>query len=133
MVNIIKKTTVLTLPLVIIGMVTYGSLVSAEKLPSGKWLSQIPQIDKIVHFIFYFAIVAALRFSFTAFGRGTVKIKTVIVVSAIIYGGIIEILQGMFFSRSADSMDFLANLAGAVCAGFLLPQRIFNVLGEKRK
>lgn len=132
-VNIIKKIVAVALPLLVIAIVTYGSLASSDKLPSGGFFSEIPHFDKAVHFIFYFAIVAALRFSFTVYGRSDLKTRLIIVISAVVYGGMIELLQGMYFNRSTDILDFTANSLGAVCAGFLLPQIIFNILIKKRK
>lgn len=67
--------------------------------------------DKIVHFLFYFLFV--LLWNLAQNIKTTIKIISILIV-AIFYGAIIEILQSFTAIRTADFFDFLANTLGAV-------------------
>ena len=97
--------------------VTWSSLASFSHgtLPRIK----IPQLDKLVHFIFYFiAVVLAVMFVQEQF-KGKVKFIRVIVIcvlSMISFGIIIEVIQYAFtVNRSGDIFDVLANSVGTIC------------------
>ena len=83
----------------------------------GSFTINIPHMDKIVHFIFYFIMVVlgflALRNDFKH--RFSLK-KTLlwVVLFSIIYGIIIEVLQyTITVDRQGDILDALANSIGA--------------------
>ena len=72
--------------------------------------------DKIVHFLFYFIFV--LLWNLSQHKKTTIKIISILIV-AIFYGAIIEILQGFTATRTADFFDFFANTLGAVLGTLL--------------
>lgn len=80
---------------------------------------KIPNKDKIVHFVFYFVFVV-LWYRYLATTDYTKKVRVIILLSAIGYGILIEICQGMFtVSRTADVFDVVANSFGAFIAFIL--------------
>lgn len=77
---------------------------------------KVPGNDKTVHFIFYFVFTLLW---YLALEKKIKKksLKFVIVGAAIIYGIIIEVLQGVLTQdRQADIYDALANTGGAFVA-----------------
>ena len=96
--------------------VTFSSLYSFEG--SGLSMFNIPQGDKVVHFIFYF--VAAVLGSL--FIIETKEVKSVLIKNLkllalllIFFGIIIEVIQeGMTINRSGDVFDALANSLGVI-------------------
>ncbi len=94
--------------------ITILSLVSLKEMPS---ITTLKFKDKIIHFMFYFVFV----FLWTnALKEKNVKILK-IVLFAILYGIIIEILQSAITSsRQADVYDALANSFGACSAMLFL-------------
>lgn len=92
-------------------IVTVLSLVSIGNV--GKSIS-IPNKDKYVHFTFYFIFVI-VWFLFANRTNITKKIKWIVLFSAIGYGILMEIFQGIFTStRTPDIMDVIANSIGAI-------------------
>jgi VanZ family protein len=91
-------------------LIAFLSLVSFVKMPS----VSIPSKDKYAHFIFYFILTLSWMLSFKEVNNKFLfKIMGVIVV----YGIIIEVLQGKFtVSREADVYDVLANSLGVFVA-----------------
>lgn len=77
---------------------------------------EVPGNDKTVHFIFYFVFTLLWYFALEKkIKKGSLKF--VIVGAAIIYGIIIEVLQGVLTQdRQADIYDALANSGGAIVA-----------------
>ena len=73
--------------------------------------------DKIAHASFYFVFsIAWILFFKNRYGNST-KIRLSVFFLAVIYGGLIEIVQYLFTSeRSAEMMDALANAAGSAFA-----------------
>jgi VanZ family protein len=78
----------------------------------------IPHMDKLVHFAFYFGFTALGCLSFVELRRRNTPLRKVsakIIVYAIIYGIIIEVLQGVAtIDRNPDLLDVLANSLGAL-------------------
>lgn len=106
--------------------VTFSSLYSfsGDDLPS----FEIPNVDKIVHFTFYFIafILGGLYLLETKGQRkGILKKNGVLAFSLIIYGIIIEVVQGtLTVGRSGDIFDAMANSTG-VAIGFVTILSIF--------
>ena len=105
--------------------ITVASLVSFNSVPKVKVIGS----DKVVHFLFYLVFVVLWSL---ALKRYFLKIKydLLIVAFAIIFGIIIEVLQGVFTkSREADFYDVVANSLGAI-VGFVIlhafKNKIFN-------
>ncbi len=97
-------------------IVTVLSLVSFHSIPSVKIVGS----DKTVHFLFYlvFVILWGLATNQTYFNR---KYVLFVVISAISYGIIIEVLQSVLTSsRQADFYDVLANTVGAIVGSVIL-------------
>lgn len=70
--------------------------------------------DKYVHFTFYFIFVV-VWFLFANRTKIRKKIKWIVLFSAVGYGILMEICQGIFTSnRAPDIMDVLANSLGAI-------------------
>jgi len=102
-----------------------ASLVSFNSVPKVKIIGN----DKIVHFLFYliFVILWGLAKKQSYF---KIKYDLLIVLIAIVYGIIIEVLQGVLtVTRQADFYDALANSLGAflgfVCL-YCMKNKIFN-------
>ena len=74
-------------------------------------------VDKIVHGLIYFIFInlwAAFFYQKNSF-RFDIKWASILFFSILLYGIIIEILQGLFTaSRIADIFDILANLIGSL-------------------
>ncbi|MGL5318319.1 MAG: VanZ family protein [Bacteroidales bacterium] len=91
--------------------VTYLSLVPSV---SGGSLTQIPNIDKIVHICFYTAISFLSYLSMSKRQYSEIRMYLIVLLVPIVFGGVIEILQEKFFPpRSAEWSDFLADIFGA--------------------
>ena len=85
---------------------------------------QVVNFDKFVHLtVFGLLCWLYLRwFRDTATPR-SVSSQILILLAVILYGGLMEILQGAFYTdRSADWLDFAANSAGCIIA-FFVPKR----------
>lgn len=84
----------------------------------------IPNLDKVVHFTFYFVMVVLAFFAKTNGdwrGAGNLKSLWFIVLFAIGYGILIEITQHIAtVDRHGDFFDALANSIGAIAAMVLL-------------
>ena len=110
-------------------VILYGSLSPGDDLPPMGWLARIPHFDKIVHFCFYLGHLLLMLLSLQP-SRGH---RIWVAMCAIIFSGTIELLQGEYFDRSADWLDFAANSAGAL-AGIplarLAERLIFKCLTE---
>lgn len=85
-----------------------------------------PHQDKWIHFIMFFSLTAVIYRDIIRTQSAISKIVflLLVLVLPIVYGGLIEILQGAFIkNRTADWLDFLANTAGALFA--FLPVHLF--------
>ena len=97
-------------------MITVLSLISLGNIGSN---INIPNKDKYVHFIFYFVFVV-LWFSQTKNRNISKKNKIIVLFSAIGYGILMEICQGLTETRTPDVMDALANSIGAILGLFFI-------------
>lgn len=98
-----------------------------KDIPKISWLEWL-SFDKFVHaalfFILYFLFIKSyIKAGNSAGIRNSILITFAI--ACIVYGGILEILQGTFFiDRSADVSDFIANSFGVFASCFFLKRRI---------
>lgn len=93
-------------------VVTYFSLVPSV---SGGSLSQIPNIDKIVHFCFYSGISFLTYLSIWRKKYPAIRVYLMVILVPVIFGGLIELLQQYFFPpRSAEWADFAADVLGSL-------------------
>ncbi len=101
-------------------LVSLGSAMSGKSVSKIKFF-HIPYFDKIVHFGMYFLLTFLLLQSFLKWTQEknqlSHKFYILSLFISIFYGGILEILQGIFFvHRSCDVSDLLANSLGAFAA-----------------
>jgi VanZ family protein len=102
---------------------------NASKLP----LANIPYLDKVVHFTMYFVFTFLMMYDFARFKGKAFTRKQIILfslVSAILYGGGMELLQSLpGIHRSCDIKDFVANSTGAVI-GVLLFKPLATLINK---
>lgn len=98
-------------------IVSYLCLVQSSELP----IITIPNIDKWIHTFFHFVFT----FVWFLFFRKHSKLDSIFkpllisILFSFLFGIVIEILQGLeTTTRSADVLDVVANLAGAILAVF---------------
>lgn len=92
--------------------ITIASLVSLSNLPR----VEVPGKDKTIHFIFYFVLTLLWNLVFYKKFKNW-SYKFIIVLAVVIYGIIIEVLQGVLTkNREADVYDAIANSCGALVA-----------------
>ena len=96
-----------------------------QDVPYSSWLALLA-FDKWVHAGIFFVLVAFLirgmKFSYPHAAHMTAALIALAI--AIPYGGLLEIMQGAFFTnRSADFYDFMADTFGAIC-GVLLYRKL---------
>lgn len=89
-----------------------------KSIPHISWL-ELLSFDKFVHASIFFGLQILTMRAFI-FSPNFSKLKWLILLFCVAYGGALEIMQSMFFSeRSGDLFDFIANSFGCVC-GLLL-------------
>lgn len=109
-------------PIIIASIIFYGSLTSGNNL-NQFGLFSIPNIDKLIHFFFYFGL--SLTF-ITSLYKVSKLSKTdlifITLIYTISYGILMEVLQFYIsLSRSAEILDALSNTLGSI-AGILIFQ-----------
>ena len=81
---------------------------------------ELLEFDKFVHASLFFVLMLLMTRGFSLLENSSSlnsNSKFIAVLICIIYGGSLEIMQGLFFvERSADVYDFIANSFGAVMA-----------------
>ncbi|RIV35449.1 VanZ family protein [Flagellimonas lutimaris] len=109
--------------------ITMLSLFSFSSMDLNTGNLNIPYADKIIHFVFYlgFGFLGSLCFRERTKGAlGLIKTVKIVVISAVAYGIIIEILQYTITTdRMAEFGDVLANVLGAF-AGIGLIRWVFS-------
>lgn len=102
--------------------VTFFSLFSFSESDTSRF--NIPHLDKAVHFTFYFVMVLTAFFATTKGewqGNQSFKVLFYIVLFAIVYGIVIEVIQHVAtVDRHGDPLDAIANSTGALAAMLLL-------------
>lgn len=85
--------------------------------------------DKLAHILVFMLFVTILRVGLRRQARfpfAVHRASWIAVGFAIVYGGVLEFMQGILFSeRTADIMDFFANTMGALL-GLLLFRMIYG-------
>jgi len=108
--------------------------IPGKDLPTISWL-EIISFDKFVHASLFFVLqIFCLKPYYLDF-----KQKNIFYITSIIcigYGGLLELCQGYFFiDRSADILDFAANIFGVITASLLFwfkPEKINLLLTNFR-
>lgn len=95
------------------------SLTPGNKLPEIKFT--LFEIDKIVHFLFYFILALLMSFGFYSKKNEPFYKRVVVIIAiGISIGGLVEILQGNFIpNRCFDFFDIFANSSGTI-AGYVI-------------
>lgn len=101
-------------------VIVFLSLLPGSDIPTPSFL-RIPFLDKIVHFFMYFIFALLIIYGYLKYTQGNLRKKHIIISFFIVvfWGGLMEILQGVFqfsLGRSMDLIDFLANLTGSLVA-----------------
>lgn len=83
---------------------------------------ELLSFDKFVHAAIFFVLYILFRRSLNNAGIAlTTERRFILFFSCIIYGGLLEIMQGLVFEeRSADLYDFIANSFGVIVANFVV-------------
>jgi len=109
-------------------LVTLSSLHSFEGVHTPRF--QIPQLDKIVHFAFYFVACVLGVFFLRERSQGAMRLNKaiwVMVFSTISFGILIEIIQHtLTVNRMGDFLDGIANTLGSLCAAIALKVYFFG-------
>jgi VanZ family protein len=71
-------------------------------------------VDKLVHFALF--LVAAVPWRRSLAVAGVPSPGVAVVVAAALYGGLLEVAQGLFTARDAELLDMLAGALGAAAA-----------------
>ena len=104
-------------------VITLLSLFSFPELDN-EVVIEIPYIDKITHFTFHLIfVVLGCLFLKEKIGEAFKPNKgiLIILIAAILYGILIEVLQYVMpFDRAAEIWDILANTMGALFGGLLI-------------
>lgn len=83
-------------------------------IPTTNWL-ELLSFDKFVHASIFFVLVCLWLIYLIHSGNVSKSTTVLIVVSAISYGGLLEVMQATVFSqRSGDWLDFIANSFGCL-------------------
>jgi len=106
-----KKSIFISLVILILSTISGSSL---QKVP----IIELPNLDKIIHFIMYFALSTALLTDiYKENKRFSVKSIWFIILFPFLYGVLMELLQKYFVAnRTCDILDVLANTIGLLTA-----------------
>lgn len=91
-------------------MASWGFLKDVSGIPSS-WMPN----DKVMHLLIFFVLTTLFQASFQ-------RPWLVPVALMAIYGALIEVLQGMTPVRSADPLDWLADMVGVALALLVWPK-----------
>ncbi len=109
-------------------LISYLSLASISDVTTD--VVDIPNLDKIVHFTFYFVATILGGFFLNEISKKKIvllKATFIMMFVAIVYGMIIEVLQySLTTNRHGDVLDFLANGMGAISGWFTVRYLTFK-------
>jgi len=102
-------------PIIVALIILFGSVTSGENLNKVS-IIQIKNIDKIIHFVFYFSLTLSLLGSL--FKNSLLSTKKQILLAVIIsfcYGLLMEFFQYYFTeTRMAELLDIISNTLGCL-------------------
>ena len=106
-----------------LAIISILSLIPGKQLPE----SPIQYADIMVHVVMYLIMsMVIFRESTKQYNGLSIRLKTVIVLLLIVYGGVLEVLQETFIpGRYGSLSDFLANATG-VLSGLLIYRKPNN-------
>jgi len=83
-----------------------------QYIPTTNWL-ELLSFDKLVHASIFFVLTCLWLFSLIKINELSNLSIILILLSCVLYGGLLEIMQATVFSnRSGDWLDFIANSFG---------------------
>lgn len=92
-------------------------------IPTTDWL-ELLSFDKFVHASIFFGLVCLWLVYFYKIDRITSNVIILTLLSCILYGGLLEIMQATVFSeRSADWLDFIANSFGCLIGFWIFTKK----------
>ena len=102
--------------------VTFSSLFSFSGIDTPSL--EIPHLDKVVHFTFYFAACLLGVFFLREQTRGEIPLKKALIImllATIAFGILMEVLQyTLTTERTGDILDGIANTVGSFCGALLM-------------
>lgn len=133
MYRLLQKTPPYAFTIVVIAAILYLTLVP-KPLPETD-LPLIPHLDKVVHACMFGGLVFVISLDYRRSRRHpvlTAGTMTLFCTLSIIFGGIIELLQGwMEMGRGCDIYDFIADSAGAILSSLISPVIIRRLLTDR--
>lgn len=79
--------------------------------------------DKFVHLLMYFGLTCILIFDYYRHKNRKSQIYLIVIcfVSPILFGGLLEIIQGLFcYTRSAEWLDWFSDITGVVLGWYFM-------------
>jgi VanZ family protein len=117
LIKVLFRDNILFIAISITLFIGYLSLKKIDYLPV-----QLSHSDKVYHAIAYFLLGLTWLLSFPK-SLQKKKLKYAIVISCVIYGIVIEVLQGTLTTyRTASLLDILANIVGVIVAMIIFKQ-----------
>jgi VanZ family protein len=111
MYNLNRNLTLFIKPFIWLVIIAVLCLMPGNDLPRIP-LSNLPQFDKLVHFMMYFILALLLV---KPLRRLQLPVWVIVLVISVLIGGLIEILQYAITNlRSASWFDFFADIAGTI-------------------
>lgn len=90
-----------------------------EAIPNPQF--HIPHLDKVVHSGLFFILSLLICYTFESYFIQRKNLYLLAILISLVYGGLVEILQSLFFQRSGDIWDLLADGTGSVAACIIYP------------
>lgn len=106
--------------------------IPGKNLPHYSW-ADLLSVDKLVHFTMFFVLTVLFKRGFVQQAVSILSSKqdVILVLSGILYGGSLELMQSYFYiDRSGSWFDFLSNSLGAI-AGVYFFKRLFDEKGNR--
>ena len=106
----------------VVATIFYFSIVTVPKRPP----QASPLWDKQLHFASYAALTLALAYATVRYRRRPWLRASAVIVLVAVFGGAIELLQGVVPYRYTSPMDYLANVIGVLFASvwFIIERRL---------
>ncbi len=102
-----------------VAIIVYSSFMDIGGIPTSKFFA-FKQSDLIIHFLMYFFLSVTLFIENKKSGNNLEnKIRYLIILTLIIFGSLIEILQPFLSNRSCEFFDFIANVCGVISGYYL--------------
>ena len=102
--------------------IVYFSVITVPETPAEAG----PLWDKQLHFAAYGVLSLALAYATTEYRRRVWVRAGVVIVAVVVFGGLVELLQGFVPHRYPSALDFLSNVLGVILASawFLIERHL---------